>query len=249
MKLLIDLGNTSIRIGQATAAADLVLLHSLQHAGHSLNAVLAGRPIPAVIESVHVASVAAQASNDALDAWLLSQGLPAPDYAHSVAGLCGVNNSYAEPQRLGVDRWLAVIAAHKQAPGAACVVDAGTAVTVDVVDAQGQHLGGLIAPGVHSQRRSMASGTGQVRPRDYPEGLQLLGQSSEQALAWGSLHSVVALVETLRRELHQQHGVAHWYLTGGEAGILLPQLSTGWQHCPNLVLEGLAHVADTRPAP
>jgi type III pantothenate kinase len=61
----------------------------------------------------------------------------------------GLTNGYLDPKLLGADRWLALIGAWTLARSALCVVDAGTAVKVDSVDANGQHLGGLIVPGIH----------------------------------------------------------------------------------------------------
>ncbi|MCZ2722529.1 type III pantothenate kinase [Marinomonas sp. 15G1-11] len=59
---------------------------------------------------------------------------------------CGVENAYSEPHRLGIDRWLGVLYVHSQYQGTVVVVDAGTAVKIDVVNSDGRHLGGYIAP-------------------------------------------------------------------------------------------------------
>src|SRR5690606_2659551 len=67
----------------------------------------------------------------------------------------GVINAYAAPERLGADRWLALIAARRIEPGAVCVVDCGTAITIDVMHADGVHLGGLIMPGLGFTRRML----------------------------------------------------------------------------------------------
>ena len=71
----------------------------------------------------------------------------APRFVTTAHAQFGVRCAYADPARLGVDRWVAVLAAYHAAHGAACVLDAGTAVTFDAVAADGRHLGGLIFPG------------------------------------------------------------------------------------------------------
>ena len=71
---------------------------------------------------------------------------------------CGLRNGYRDPAQLGVDRWLAMCAAWQQFPGSLCVVDAGTAVTIDVVAADGAHSGGLILPGVCLDGNRAATG-------------------------------------------------------------------------------------------
>src|SRR3981189_1044538 len=74
----------------------------------------------------------------------------------------GLTNGYLDPSLLGADRWLALIGAWTKARSALCVVDAGTAVKVDSVDANGQHLGGLIAPGIHMMREALMSKTSDI---------------------------------------------------------------------------------------
>src|SRR6202034_3800599 len=74
----------------------------------------------------------------------------------------GLTNGYLDPSLLGADRWLALIGAWTKASGALCVVDAGTAVKVDAVDAKGQHLGGLIAPGIHMMREALMNKTSDI---------------------------------------------------------------------------------------
>ena len=72
----------------------------------------------------------------------------------------GVTNQYADLQSLGVDRWLAMLAAFRQGGGGACVVvDGGSALTVDVVDGAGLHRGGYIVPGQSMMRDSLVSNT------------------------------------------------------------------------------------------
>src|SRR3546814_17254315 len=84
-----------------------------------------------------------------------SQLVQIPNFARSSAGWHGLRNAYREPERLGVDRWLAMIAAWHTHRGAACIANAGTALTVDVIDAQGQHLGGIIAAGRAEQQSAI----------------------------------------------------------------------------------------------
>src|ERR1700730_5933208 len=74
----------------------------------------------------------------------------------------GLTNGYLDPSLLGADRWLALIGAWTKARSALCVVDAGTAVKVDSVDANGQHLGGLIVPGIHMMREALMNKTSDI---------------------------------------------------------------------------------------
>src|SRR5258708_32445516 len=80
----------------------------------------------------------------------------------------GLTNGYLDPSLLGADRWLALIGAWTKARSTLCVVDAGTAVKVDSVDANGQHLGGRIAPGIPMMREALMNKTSDIPQRGPP---------------------------------------------------------------------------------
>jgi type III pantothenate kinase len=90
---------------------------------------------------------------------LQEQSCVSYQFATTHARQCGVRNGYRQPQQLGVDRWLAMLAAFHLPQRAACqslcVVDCGTALTMDVLDANGQHLGGYIAPGLTTMQEML----------------------------------------------------------------------------------------------
>jgi pantothenate kinase type III len=92
----------------------------------------------------------------------------------------GLTNGYLDPTLLGADRWLALIGAWTLARSALCVVDAGTAVKVDSVDANGQHLGGLIAPGIHMMREVLMNKTSDIAKAAEHSTPSLAGVSGEQ---------------------------------------------------------------------
>ena len=83
-------------------------------------------------------------------------------FARSEREACGVTNSYRQPRRLGVDRWVAMIGARAEFETTCLVVDAGTAVTLDAIDGSGRHLGGQIIPGVRLMAASLASETSDI---------------------------------------------------------------------------------------
>src|SRR5690606_16101045 len=79
-----------------------------------------------------------------------------PEFATVTASCAGVQNGYVVPEKLGVDRWLALLAAYTTAAGPCCVVDCGTTITVDFVDRTGRHRGGYIVPGLHLMRDALS---------------------------------------------------------------------------------------------
>src|ERR1700689_1686923 len=105
----------------------------------------------------------------------------------------GLTSGYLDPTLLGADRWLALIGAWTLAHGALCVVDAGTAVKVDAVDAHGQHLGGMIAPGIHMMREVLMSNTSDIAKAAFNSTSSLAGVLANNTIAAVSRGAVFAL--------------------------------------------------------
>jgi len=163
----------------------------------------------------------------------------------------GLRNGYVQAHRLGSDRWCALLGAWRLQTDAVCVVDVGTAMTIDVVNNGGVHLGGLIVPGLTMMRQCLIQGTAKLgqaldldeQSLDAPSGL--LGCNTAQAVAGGSLWSLAASVERLRAQgTDLVGGDMRCIITGGDAQQLLPLLSGDWQWMPDLVLRGLLAYCD-----
>ena len=146
----------------------------------------------------------------------------------------GLRNSYAEPEHMGVDRWLAMLAARDAVEGALCVVDVGTAVTVDIVSAEGDHEGGYILPGPQLMHRALTADTGRIRlDAEVPPTLAP-GRSTADCVNAGVWRAAYAAVQSVLTD-HPTHQPV---LTGGGAAGMLA-LGVVADHRPELVLEGL----------
>jgi type III pantothenate kinase len=146
--------------------------------------------------------------------------------------------AYAEPARMGVDRFLALLAAHARAPGACLVVGVGTAITVDLLDGDGQHRGGRIAPSPRLMRNALHDAAAQLPAQggDYVE----FASDTDDALASGCDGAALGLIERSLREATQQLGeTPALLLHGGGVKALLAHFPQA-QQAPALVLEGLA---------
>jgi type III pantothenate kinase len=144
-------------------------------------------------------------------------------------------SSYAQPEKLGADRIAAMLGAIQRQPQQrVLVVVAGTALTLDVVDANGLHLGGLIAPGPDLMQRALQNNTAQLRASASSAELAL-ANSTQSAIANASVWSSVALIQSVAN----QHPSAHCVLSGGAASALSAHLPA-FEVAPSLVLEGLA---------
>ncbi len=192
-------------------------------------------------------SVAAPAINDLLTvACRDTIGRP-PEFVRSTAAALGVRNGYSNPMQLGVDRWLAVIGAFHRYRAACCVVDAGTALTVDGVDASGQHLGGFIVPGPRLMVDSLLTGTSDLAGRwawESTPDLASFPTNTRDAIEQGCLAALTSLVASAAGRLESPGGQApRLAVTGGAAQVLGPWLPQPAEFIPDLVLQGLARFA------
>jgi type III pantothenate kinase len=152
----------------------------------------------------------------------------------------GITNAYTPPEKLGVDRWLALIAARHFYSVPACIVDCGTAITVDLIDAQGQHLGGLISSGLMMMKKALASGTDALAFNNTRYPLES-ANFTEAAIYSGTLLAAIGLIEQV---LAKQTDTLSVILTGGDAVLIAPHLSVEPIVDPDLVLRGLAMIAE-----
>ena len=147
----------------------------------------------------------------------------------------GVRCGYPDFDKLGIDRWLAMVSAFSQFKRSLIVVDLGSAVTLDVVRKDGQHLGGYILPGLSLMRQSLHRGTAQVRVRDHMHDTIEPGEDTSAAVNRGSLFAVVASIEKLAH-VHPSKLI----ITGGDASLVRGLLNVNSHHEPHLVLDGLS---------
>lgn len=146
--------------------------------------------------------------------------------------ICG----YRDYSQLGVDRWLAMLVAYAKNPDGVIVVDAGSAVTVDIVGADGEHQGGYIVPGLGLMHKALWQGTEGVKvAAKSAEGMDCPGQSTDESVAKGCLLMLVAMIESLAEKY-----AAKLIITGGDAELLRNALSLEAELYPDLVLDGLS---------
>jgi type III pantothenate kinase len=171
-------------------------------------------------------------------------------FAKTEKSAFGVSNSYKQFRRMGVDRWVAMIGAWSEIRSACLVVDAGTAVTIDAIDDDGCHLGGLILPGIALMADSLATQTSDIpttrSTADAYANMDMFARSTAAAVGSGSLAAVSGAVERAIRTLRSNAYDATVVLTGGDASRILPTLDESPLHRPNLVLQGLMQMLERR---
>jgi type III pantothenate kinase len=163
----------------------------------------------------------------------------------------GLVNGYLDPKLLGADRWLALIGAWHLSRATLCVVDAGTAVKVDSVDAAGHHLGGLIVPGIHMMREALMSRTSDIAraaENSTPSLAGVLANNTVGAVSRGAVFALAGLADRAAEAVEQSTGVKpKLFVTGGDAGMVSGIMRSRGEIVPDLVLQGLAVIAAGEP--
>jgi type III pantothenate kinase len=242
MYLLIDVGNTRIKWILVENSYDeaVVQYGSIEKLAKALVAIDRA-------ETKVLLSAVNQIEN--LQQLLRVNGFDKIVVAKSQASEAGIVNSYEQPERLGVDRWLAMIASYQlQSLGddkqGMIVVDAGSALTIDVLNQEGVQQGGYIVPGLKMAETALFSNTEQVKRYDesVPSGnqysaLNKLGNNTVQCVEYGVINQHVALIEQVTRQ-YPEYKIM---ITGGD-GNLLASFFPAATVDENLVLKGLWQV-------
>lgn len=237
MILLIDIGNSRLKWALSNGQS-ISAVTALDHAGDPAAVI---KVLTATkVDAVWVAHVmGAEFERQILDAVSTRWGLVA-QFARTRAEFLGLSCAYAEPARLGVDRWLMLLAAWSEVRGACCVVSAGTALTFDAVAADGQHQGGFIAPGLTPLLKTTL---GSTRFETYDIGAAYtdgLGKDTEACVRQGAF---LAGLGAIQQGLLAAGSPAKRFICGGDATAFLPYLDVEWQRRDQLILQGLLALA------
>jgi type III pantothenate kinase len=245
MRILVDIGNSRCK----SAIEDEEGLHPLETFAWRdifLHEVLdevwlrvLGNRRP---DSVHVSNVAGDQLLPNMAAWCCAKLDLQPIPIRSIGEFQGLKNAYREPSTFGVDRWAAMIGARSLYEGGLCVIDSGTATTVDLIDASGQHLGGAILPGIYTMRRSLGKYTtalfaadGDIRP---------FSDNTAAGIAGGTGFASIGAIDRLVFEASQRVSPLTTVLTGGESEILQTFMHAPAERDPLLVLRGVSVIGD-----
>lgn len=154
----------------------------------------------------------------------------------------GIDVAVERPEAVGVDRLLAAGAAFRQVGGSVIVVDAGTALTVDLVSAAGCFAGGTISPGLKAMTKALALGTSLLPDVDLAAPASAVGRDTRECIRAGVVFGAAGAVDRVVEELSDAaDGAPRVILTGGDAPLLSPYLRSPHDSEPDLVLRGLAY--------
>ncbi len=260
MILEVDAGNSRIKwrvidAHQETVIADTVLnspaLPAVEAGSSALDKVFSalGSQFGDELTRARVSSVRGAGFDTALSSWLRDKWHLEAEFALVESHCGGVTNSYTDISTMGVDRWLAMLAAYKIARGACGILDCGSAATCDLLDAEGIHQGGFIVPGLYLMQESLAQKTPALKISFEQWTSPLPGKSTQAAITGGIVAMLTGFADRCYREFGKgdtdkddsaETNNPQWFLTGGDAELLSKHLS--WPHRveKNLVLDGLS---------
>jgi type III pantothenate kinase len=244
--MLLDVGNSAVKWAiehEGVLTAGGRFFHNEGGFSRSASRAWEGLPAPRVLA---VASVAGAGMEREISEWVGKTWNTVPRYIRAAKLAAGVTNAYLQPNALGADRWAAMIAAHHASGNAVCVIDCGTAITIDVVDDAGIHQGGLIAPGLDMMKRSLVKETAAIGslPGEAGATPPLLSRNTADAVNSGVMRMAAALIDRVIGELASGYGrTLEAVITGGDAERLLPVLCRPARYDRDLVLKGVAILA------
>ncbi len=240
--LLIDIGNTNLKWAWSS---NLSAIESVSHIEQDAEQLIAqcwqNMRCP---ERVLIANVAGLEKERIVSEWVQEHWRIPPEFVSSTPQAAGVVNGYRNPSQLGVDRWLTLLAVKNRYQKAACIVDCGTAITIDMVDETGLHWGGLILPGLRLMREAIFEKT-HIPRSEKMEAEGLWAKDSHSAIASASLNAAVALVEKVMHQSEAKLGaLPELVLTGRDADAVAKELDLAWHIVPDLVMQGLCCLSE-----
>lgn len=240
--LLVDLGNSRWKIAHSLDTDIGRVVSGSYDAGTAFTAAIKSSEVE--FDRVFVASVISP-ENAAMFGALIENSLRVPvRLIKATDRMPNVVSGYGKPEQLGVDRLLAMVAARARTSQPLCIVDAGTATTIDFVDQSGQHLGGFILPGLRLFRDCLLANTSIPRDSTVDE-LAMLGRDTPTGVALGARYAVAGIVERFVSGSGSLFGSqqVQTFVGGGDAPRILNLLPQPCTILSDLVLRGLAVLA------
>ena len=242
--LVIDAGNTRLKWAVKQGGA----LH--HHGAHTFSAAedygvpdALSEALTQLPDEALMGSVASTRVGQVIRRWLTAKKVPLTEV--EVGTKQCLQLAYTDHRTLGVDRWLAMLGAQVLSPGALCVADCGTALTLDAVDQDGRHLGGLITPGFELMQSALLSRTARINAADQPLPESLFGDSTGAAVNAGATYSLAAILDRFVAETAASLSCDPVVMvTGGGRERLLRYAHSDAIEVPDLVLLGMASLSD-----
>lgn len=239
MNLLLDLGNSRCKF--AIVENNVIKKYGVQPY-HKTNKLSAIKPLlheHSNSNKVIICSVLDETFDNQLIELLASHQIHDYYFLDPAVDSFGILLGYQNPNQLGTDRLAAMIAANKKFKGNTCIVDCGTAITIDALNPKGIHQGGVILPSLTSMRQALFVDT-DIQHYEADGSFNIVANNTHDAIYTGCLSAVIGGIEHIVNTMQAHYdSFDQIILTGGDAELLIPMLTQQVVYEPNLVLDGL----------
>ncbi len=246
--LLFDIGNSYLKWGlhgkDGIYQTEAVSLESINRMGFDILA----KKLPDQLDVCCASNVAGKATAEKLKKFVNKHYDIDITFVSSEKFGHGVTNGYQQPKRLGVDRWVAMIAAWSEIKSSLLIVDFGTALTLDAIDNKGVHLGGQIIPGLETMFNSLVTATSDINisKLDFEYSVvseNFFGKTTIEAIRGGSQNALIGALEGAVLSMQKDSLEPVIVITGGGAKDI-PKNFFGKNTLfrPNLILDGLVNI-------
>ncbi len=244
MLLLLDAGNTRLKWAIADKARTIAESGAIEY--FDFDDVLQRLAVNQCFTAVLVSSVAGDDRNRLLTEICKKHLNHEPEFVCVNESDCGIQNNYQALDRLGVDRWVAAMGAANRVGVNRIIVDAGTAVTIDIVDADNTFLGGVILPGSKLMHDSLVGETAGIDSMRQPVS-SVVGTTTVECVNSGVLYGLAGAIDRVIAEIFAlKSDDRPWQvlLCGGDANWVQSQLKTELPktHTPHLLFLGLLNL-------
>lgn len=245
MILFVDFGNSNFK-WCFSANENIGEVQFFQYSIESINSLLTSNLLSEKkiynVENVFVCCVAQENMKSVFSSWVMTNLGQTPIYCESSDKELGVRNSYSEASKLGNDRWLTLLYVHHFYQSDVCIIDCGTAITVDVILKNGQHKGGLIAPGYSSQISALKLKTNIIDNQNFTnqKNSTLLQNDTHQSIEQGCRIMSLGFIKYVVEQLKNQYGdTMTVVITGGDSESFVKELPATWHYSRDLLFRAL----------
>ncbi|WP_158972411.1 type III pantothenate kinase [Paraglaciecola sp. L3A3] len=228
--LLLDVGNTCIKYALSTNA--------VINTSGSIAQVQDLLPLITQVHTCYISAVGQKNKVETIQSLLENRQIDVYQIK-TRAKFDGLTCAYKNPNRLGVDRWLAMLACRKKFNGNFAVLDFGTAMTCDVVNINGQHLGGWIAPGFNTMQVALLQQTQNLTVEQSLSTELSLGQDTEICINMGLLASMQGFLLSIEKYMQTEFVDYRIFIGGGNRHLLSQYMHGKNELFDNLVLVGM----------
>ena len=250
MKMLFDIGNTSINWALEVQNEFIITDHfnfDPANLEYQLDKIILGKNIETP-SSILIANVAGEDVFNIVRNWSQRHWQLDLWEAQTSHEFDDLKNGYKNIRELGVDRWLAMIAAWKKYKTDLCVIDCGTALTIDIIEPTGRHLGGYIVPGYELMQSILNDHTRNINVSLNNQLLMTPGKNTRDAVNNGACLGIVSIITRTLHMLEAEFNLKpDCILTGGKAELITPLIKYATIFEPHLVLSGLSILHNRAP--